>query len=71
MENKVSVDAVKLAHQIVVEVEIRRVKEMMWRLWLAKRLLRLACWIGNLSLKENEVIGVLITEPPEVPVAPQ
>jgi len=71
MKNKVSVDAVKLAHDIVVEIEIRRIHELRLRLWVAKHILRFGCWIGNITLKENEVVGVLITEKPEVPVAPQ
>jgi len=69
MENKISVDAVKLARRVVVEVEVRRIRELRLRLWVAKHVLRFGCWIGNMTLKENEVVGVLITEKPEVPSA--
>jgi hypothetical protein len=69
VENNLQFDAVKLAHEVVVNVEIRRMRELRLRLYIAKQLFRLGCWIANLTLEENEVVGVLITEPPEVPVA--
>ena len=40
------IDAKDLAHNITATLHIKRGEQLRWRLWIAMRLIRLACWIG-------------------------
>lgn len=56
------VDAVTILKDYTVEVEIRRVKQARFRLWLAFQIMRLAVWIGNMGLSKKEFVGVIVED---------
>lgn len=45
-----SIDAMKAAKSVVVEVRLRRVRELMVRTWLAARLFKLAGWVAGVRV---------------------
>ena len=49
-----NIDMVKLSKAIYMQVHLKHYKEFKIRLWIALRLIKLACWICNFDLKVEE-----------------
>lgn len=47
---QIEMDQVKLMQELTIEVKLVRAREMRVRLWLAARLIKLACWITGMGL---------------------
>ena len=49
-----NIDMVKLGKAVHMQVHLKHYKEFKIRLWIALRLIKLACWICNFDLKVEE-----------------
>jgi len=55
-----TIDAVDLLHNFTLNIEVRRVRQANFRLWLALHIAHLAVWVGNFGLTEKQFVGVIV-----------
>ena len=54
------IDAQKyLREHYTINVEVRNIKRVKMRLWMASRFIRFGAWIAGTGLKWNEEVGVI------------
>lgn len=62
MAGKVEIDQVKLMQEMTLEVKLIRAREMRARLWIAARLIWLACWVTGMGLRIHDQEGPMDQE---------
>ncbi len=65
------IDAREIVRRIVVDVEVRVVHARLvrLRLWLGMFFVRLGVWIGGITLRQSQHVGVIVEERPGREVA--
>jgi hypothetical protein len=64
-QGEINLDALKLMEQVTMEVHLGHARQLDWRMWLCRWLLRLACWVGGFG--GIEFVGDEDCTPPPSP----